>query len=286
MVQVCIIGLGLIGGSLGLALRRVRWKGRRLFTVHGSSRSASTLRVAKRRGAVDRVSTSLSLAVSSADIVVLATPVQVMPALTKKILPHLKRNAVLTDVGSVKSSVRDQIKKSLGRRRDVQFVGAHPIAGSEKAGIEHAHKDLFEGAVCVITADKSSSLAVRQVTRLWQSAGARPLVLSADKHDEILSMTSHLPHLLAFALFSQVRQAASRNKNVRKMTAGSFRDMTRIAGSDAEVWAGIIQSNRGQIQKSWKKFQADVQGLLKSSEGALVKKIASLSSDRHKWKQN
>lgn len=284
MIHVCIIGQGLIGGSLGMALRRVRSRGRRLYIVNGFDLSKKRLSLAKRTGAADQVSLSLTDSVSRADVVVLATPVQVMPGLVKKIVRTLKKGAILTDVGSVKELIGEEIRKGLNVRPDVKFVGGHPLAGSEKSGIENASAELFSGSFIVLTTDKVDKMALRQVAALWKSVGAQTLFLNSEHHDKTLALTSHLPHLISFALFSQANKTFHRNKSMHHFAAGSFRDMTRVAGSDAEVWAGIFSVNQVELKKSWRVFQSEVNRLLNLSGSALEKSLSSISISKRRWK--
>ncbi len=280
MTEVGVVGLGLIGGSLGQALKRVRRGGRRAYKVVGFARNAASAREARRSGACDAASFDVSV-LAHADIVVLAVPVQSIGAVVKKIAPVLKRGAVLTDVGSVKGAVLKGVRRALVSRRDVSFVGAHPIAGSEKSGLKNADPRLFVNATCVI--DSARSSAAIQVARLWSSVGAKTLRLSARDHDRFLAATSHLPHLLAFSLFSDVTTLAKSHSSVRSLVAGSFRDMTRIAASNPDVWLGIFESNRNELARSWKSFRKTAEALLRQKGPSLRRTLASLSSAREKW---
>lgn len=283
MTRVTIIGVGLIGGSLGLALRRARQSGRRQFHVTGVGRTPKTLKEAKRLGAVDEFFTDSTRGVREADIVVLCTPVQFMRTLTEEILPFLKRDALITDVGSVKKSIVGQMALLLRARNDVHFVGAHPLAGSEKTGVRHADPDLFKGALCVVTPEKAPRDAVRKVTGLWRQAGARPLQMTSAQHDKFLAQTSHLPHVIAFALVSLVDKTARKNPVVRSLVAGSFRDMTRIAASDPLLWTGIFDFNRKELSKAAQEIIRLLRTLVKRPGPSLVKTLSQLSKARQNW---
>jgi prephenate dehydrogenase len=282
MINVGVVGLGLIGGSLGQALKRIRRNGKPVFYVVGLSRKKSTVLQARRMKAIDTGSDHPSI-LSNADIVVLAVPVQSMAPITRKIRPALKKGAILTDVGSVKSNVLKEVRRALGSRRDVSFVGAHPIAGSEKAGLIYSHSNLFKNSICVLTTDGAKPNAVRRVSKLWSSVGAKTIPLNAKNHDRFLAVTSHLPHVLAFALFSEVFGLSQSNSAVKSLVAGSFRDMTRIAASSPDVWAGILESNSAEIKSAWTIFDRQVRRLLSSKGGALRSRLARLSSARKKW---
>lgn len=277
---ICIIGVGLIGGSLGLALRK--GSGKKVRVV-GLGRSAASLKAAVRRGAIRDFETRPSSLLKSADVVVLAVPVHLIPVLVRKFLPAFKKGALLTDVGSVKGPVIAAVQKIIRARRDLRFVGAHPIAGSEKTGVENADKNLFKGATCVVTTDRARAGDISAVSRLWRGVGATVVTMKAQKHDEVLSLTSHLPHLIAFSIFSQAQTAARQNSGLRKLTAGSFRDMTRIAASDAEMWGAILDSNRAALRRQTAIFLKILKTLSGLSRSALQKKIAAISQARRQW---
>ncbi len=250
-VAICLVGVGLIGGSLGMALRRVRRGGHRAYHVTGLGRSNAGLREATRLGAIDAGSVDVRQALSSAGIVVLCVPVQDILAVARKLVPHLQPGTILTDVGSVKGPVVAGMKKILSRRRDVRFVGGHPMAGSEKKGVRHATASLFRGATCVLT---SSPREAKSIQRLWRDAGAKCLALSAERHDHWIAVTSHLPHLLAFSLMSKFSDAAVHDPKIKSLAAGSFRDMTRVAGADPKLWSGVITMNRSALAAAFKDF--------------------------------
>jgi len=236
---VAIVGIGLIGGSLGQALRRSK-----RYRVLGIARRPSTLFDAKHRGAIDSGSTRLS-DVHQADIIVLATPVDSIAPLVQKLKPYLKLRAIVTDVGSVKGILDRRI-------RGVRYVGAHPLAGSHKTGVKAARPDLFRGATCVLVPqDPSAAGAVRA---MWKTAGARVLVMSAQAHDAAVALTSHLPHLLAHALVSVVAQQPNQ-KVLKSLMAGSFRDITRVASSDPDQWAQIFRANLKHLRHGIRLFQ-------------------------------
>jgi prephenate dehydrogenase len=242
---VAIIGIGLIGGSLGQALRRSK-----RYRVLGIARRPATLVDARRLGAIDAGSTNLT-DVYQADIVVLCMPVDDIVPVLEKIKPFLKPRAIVTDVGSVKSMLDQQV-------RGVRFVGAHPLAGSHKTGVKAARPDLFKNATCVLVPQDPSALPT--VRALWLAAGARPLVMSARAHDAAVAVTSHLPHLLAHALV-QVAAGRSDQKVVKSLMAGSFRDVTRVASPDPEQWAQIFQSNLKNLRQAVRLFQRELKRL-------------------------
>ncbi len=286
MVHVSIIGVGLIGGSLGMALRRVRAQGRRPYHVTGVGRSDAKLKLAKRLGAIDRISTRYEEAVPASDIVVVCSPVQFIVPIVRKIAPLARPGTVFTDVGSVKSSIVNGAAVALRKRKNVAFVGGHPLAGSEKVGVRNASSDLFQNSVCVLTGGGvtgPSSRAVRLVQRMWADAGARCLHRSPREHDEILAYTSHLPHLLAFALFSSVSSLAKKKPVVRHLIAGSFRDMTRIAAADPEMWRGIAELNLRFLKEASRQFVKALSALLSSSPASFEKRVHRLALEKKRW---
>jgi prephenate dehydrogenase len=242
---VAIVGIGLIGGSLGQALRKTKH-----YRVLGIARRPATLLEARRVGAIDVGTTSLA-DVYAADIVVMASPVDTIVPLIEKIKPYLKPRAIVTDVGSVKGLFDERI-------RGVRFVGAHPLAGSHKTGVSAARPDLFQKAVCVLVPQMPS--AGRVIRKMWTDVGARVLLMSAKDHDAAVAVTSHLPHLLAHALV----QTASRRpdqKILKSLMAGSFRDVTRVASSDPEQWVQIFRANLRNLRRAVRLFQRELNRL-------------------------
>ena len=242
---VAIIGVGLIGGSLGQSLRRSK-----RYRVLGIARRPSTLHEAKRLAAIDAGSTNIT-DVYQSDIIVLATPVDSIVPILQQIKPFLKPRAIVTDVGSVKGVLDQQI-------RGVRYVGAHPLAGSHKTGVKAARADLFRGATCVLVPQDRSALG--SVRRMWETAGARTLVMSAQAHDAAVALTSHLPHLLAHALVQAVMKRSDQ-KTLKSLMAGSFRDVTRVASSDPEQWVQIFQSNLKNLRQAARLFLRELHHL-------------------------
>ena len=265
-----------------MALRRRRSKGKRAYGVTGLGRSRSHLNTARRFHALDDASTAPASVIPAADVVVLCLPVQTIVPFAKRILPLMKKGAVLTDVGSVKGPVVDQLKPLLAKRPDLTFVGGHPLAGSEKSGVEHARADLFKGAICILTKDGSKK-KTNVIERLWRDAGARCLHMTAREHDHVVAMTSHLPHLLAFSLFQLVHSSSKHEPRLRAIAARSFNDMTRITASDPTLWSGIIAANHQEIKKAVRHFSATLTSLLSSPAPRIRKMLTHLSQEKKKW---
>jgi prephenate dehydrogenase len=267
--KITIIGVGLLGGSLGLVVRR-----RRLAReVAGFVRRAASLKDCEKAGAVDFATTDLLAAVWDADLVILCTPLAQMRSRVREMLPALKRGAIVTDVGSVKASVVRELE-SLVARSGAYFVGSHPMAGSERTGVNAASTDLFADAVCVVTPTKKSNMAaVRKVEQFWKAAGSRVLRLTPVLHDALVSRSSHLPHVIAATLATHVLNPAHpKLQNV--LCANGFRDTTRIASGSPEMWRDIALANRKNIGKSLDAFVADLKKFRRALAKADAKTIA------------
>jgi prephenate dehydrogenase len=250
---VTIVGLGLIGGSLGLAIRR-----RRLAReVIGVGRRAATLTEARRRGAIDWGTRRLAEAARQSDLVVLATPVGVMPALAARLARCVPSGCIVTDVGSAKVAVVSALERGLDGVARV--VGAHPMAGSEQSGIAHAEEALFEGARCFVTRTPRTDLrALRAVTALWRRLGSHVEVLTPQRHDRLVASISHLPHLAAVCATLAAEPPAL------PYAAGGFRDVTRIAASEPGMWADICVANRPWLGRSLQRFQRHLSQLARA----------------------
>jgi prephenate dehydrogenase len=221
---------------------------------------------------VDFATTDLLAAVWDADLVVLCTPLGRMRELTRQLLPALKRGAIVTDVGSVKASVVDELE-SLVAQAGAHFVGSHPMAGAEKMGVAAARADLFEKAISVVTPTRRTHPAAhRKVERFWQALGCRPLTLTPETHDTLVSRSSHLPHLVAATLANLVLHPAS-PKAQAALCANGFRDTTRIASGSPEMWRDIALANRVNLSRAAKQFIAELQRFQRALNRADAKAI-------------
>ena len=253
--KMALIGVGLIGGSLALDCREKRLVG----TVSGFGRSESNLQRAIALGIIDDFSRNISSVVRGADLVVLAVPVGAYRETVATFVNDLDPGAILTDVGSVKGKVVEELMPILGARK---FVPAHPIAGKEKSGAGAATTGLFRGARCVLTpATSTSPDALEKVRRLWEEVGAKVSLLSPREHDEILGLVSHLPHLVAYALVNTVLQASEKNREIIGFSGGGFRDFTRIGASSPEMWRDIFMANRDVILEQIGDYERVLGGL-------------------------
>ena len=238
---VAIVGIGLIGASLGMALRERRLAGR----VIGVARRRETLEVALRRGAIDDATQDAAQAVAGADLVVLAAPVGAIIEHIGQLAARFGQGALVTDVGSTKVEIMRAAADLPGH---IAFVGGHPVAGSEQSGPAAARADLFEGATWVLTPGPvGPRQALDRMQGLVTALGARPLVLDAAEHDALMALTSHLPHLSAWALVNAVAAAGAGREALASLVAPSFRDTTRIAQSGPALWRDILLTNRDQV---------------------------------------
>lgn len=280
-----IIGMGLIGGSLGLALCRFSRLNKKHWRVIGMGRGRKSLELAKRRRACHEISMDWVSGVSRVDDLVICTPpAEIIPTLIK--VHHLTSpGTVISDVGSVKFPIVEKwqsIKKS--GRPAVFFVGAHPMAGLETSGIEHAGADLFKGTVCALTpCPGEPSGALERVEALWKSCGTHPIRLQAQTHDRIVALTSHLPHLLASGLVLSLVKECSREPLTRRFVAGSFLDLTRVAASDARMWSEIFHMNRNQITAACHLLLKSLNRLRSGKEGAIEELLNRGASFRRQW---
>lgn len=255
--KVTIIGVGLIGGSLGLALKEKKIAKR----IIGVGRREESLKVARERREVDEITTDLTSGVKDADLVVIATPLELTIETFRKILPHLKKGCVVTDVGSVKGPILKRIDHPF-------FIGGHPLAGSEKRGPQAARADLFKEATVVLTpVEKTDKKALALVKSMWQDLGAKVLFLDCAIHDRLVAFTSHLPHILAASLTNLIGELAQEEERVLSLMGEGFRDTTRIAASPPSMWKEISFANREEISKAIKRFKE----ILSEMEEALSK---------------
>jgi prephenate dehydrogenase len=244
--RVSIFGVGLLGGSIGLALRAVAPDCR----IVGYGHRTSTLEQARQFGAIDEMTTDPAEAARGADCLILCTPVGIFPQLLQSIAPVLSPDAIVTDVGSTKRSVVRAAEQLLQPGHGT-FVGSHPMAGSEKRGVEFARADLFQGARCIITpTERTDATAVGRVEALWTLLGMNVVRLSPEEHDRLVCDISHLPHTVAAALVAMQDDAAL------PLAGKGFLDTTRIAGGDGGLWRDILQDNADNVAASLRRLGA------------------------------
>ena len=275
--KLTLIGVGLLGGSIGLAAKQRDVAGR----VCGLVRREESIAECLAAGVVDEATLDVAEAVADADLIILCTPVGRMGELAAALKPHLAADAIVTDVGSVKSSVVAAVEPVLSR-----FVGSHPLCGSEKAGVAHASGNLFEGAVCAVTPTEASAANdVAVVTEFWEALGSRVVNLTATDHDAIVARTRHLPHVLASALVNAVLTSPRAGES--DFLGTGFRDTTRLASGEAGMWRDIALDNAEAIAAAVEDLQNELSQLRSALNAkdapALEKFFAQAQSHRADW---
>jgi len=279
--KIVIFGVGLIGGSFALALRKANAVGE----VVGFGRSAETLQQAIQLGILDRIGEDIAREMVDADIVLLATPVGQMGELMARIAPHLGAHTLVTDGGSTKCDVVAAAHANLGDRI-AQFVPAHPIAGAEKSGAAAAQADLYVGKKVVLAPlPENSAGSVALVRKAWELCGAVVSELTPEQHDEVFAAVSHLPHLLSFALVHDLAQRDNRDL-LLSFAASGFRDFTRIAASSPEMWRDICMANRDALLVELRRYADELYALHQALERQDAAKLEEVFSVARKVRGN
>ncbi len=268
---LCIIGVGLIGGSFAHAVKRAGQCKR----IVGYGRNKASLEKAVALGAIDAFSLQLDEVASDADVILLATPLGAMADIMTALKDLISEDTIITDVGSAKACVLDSVARVFGSMPQ-NFVAGHPIAGTENSGVEAAFPELFANRRVILTpTDKTSKKALATVRHLWESTGAMVTQMDAKHHDEVLAATSHLPHVLAFTLVDTLAQLSERQE-IFEYAAGGFRDFTRIASSDPLMWQDICIDNKNAILKVIQAFEDNLQKLkqaIKNEDSASIRQV-------------
>ena len=283
--QLAIIGCGLMGGSFALALKRAGLVKR----VVGYSKSPSTTERARQLGVIDVEAPSALLAVSGADIVLIAVPVAATEATLKSIKHLVSSQMLVMDVGSTKRDVIDAGRRAL-REHIGSFVPAHPIAGKEVSGVEHADADLYTGKQVILTPiERTLTVQLQKAVDVWTALDCKVVKMSPESHDAAFAAVSHLPHLISFALMNAI-SGQPQGKDYLSLAGPGFRDFTRIAAADPKVWRDIMVSNREELLAQSKIFQRNLQALeLMISSGnteALEGLIEQASQTRSTWRMS
>ena len=248
--RLAIVGVGLIGGSLSLALKEAGAVGE----VVGCGRGKPNLEKAIELGVVDRYTRDPVEAVKDADVIFLATPVKTLGPVTEELLPGCKPGAIITDGGSVKAAVTAAIEPLLPD--GIHFVPGHPIAGTEKSGAEAAFPTLYQGKRCILTpTENTDAEALALVEKMWQLVGSEVVQMSLEKHDRVLAAISHLPHMVAYSLVNAVGSYDHYEENILEYSAGGFRDFIRLASSDPTMWRDIAETNREGLLEMMEQFE-------------------------------
>lgn len=279
--KIVIFGVGLIGGSFSLALRRAG----AVAEVVGFGRSATTLEQARQLGIIDRIGVGVAAEVCDADLVLLATPVGQMAEIMTRIAPHLGAHTLVTDGGSTKSDVVAAVHANLGEKA-AQFVPAHPIAGAEQSGAAAARAELYQGKKVVLTPlPENSPASVARVRQAWEACGAVVSELTPRQHDAVFAAVSHLPHLLSFALVHDLAQREDRDL-LLSFAASGFRDFTRIAASSPEMWRDICLANRDALMSELQQYTAELNALAQALEQRDAARLESVFSEARKVRSN
>ncbi len=271
--RLCIIGVGLIGGSLALALRQAGAVGH----VIGCNRSTESLATARELGIIDAGETDPVRAAAGADLVVVAVPMLAMEGVFRAIAPAISPATVLTDAGSTKGHVIRAAAAAFGQVPP-RLVPGHPIAGTEQSGPAAAFPELYRGRRVILTpVAHTDPTATARVRWMWEQAGAQVEAMEIEHHDEVLAATSHLPHMLAYSLVDALARMEE-HREIFRFAAGGFRDFTRIASSDPQMWHDICLTNRDQLLKMLSRFGSDLQRLsaaIDAGDSATVLEIFS-----------
>jgi prephenate dehydrogenase len=258
--KITIIGVGLLGSSFALSLRRIGYKG----IIAGVGRNEDNLIKAKELNIIDEYRTSPSEGVAGADIIMLATPVGQFEDIVDDIIDDLKQGAIVTDVGSVKGNLVRKLEALMPK--GVSFVGGHPIAGKERKGLDAATSELFWGAKCIITpTDATDKDSLEHITELWKQLGCRVMHMTPDEHDAVYAAVSHLPHVAAYALVNSILDM---RVDILDFGGKGLKDMTRIALSPTELWKDICANNRENVLKSLKDYSSHLSGMIKLFEAS------------------
>ncbi len=270
--NITFIGMGLINSSLARAIKRNNFADKLVAT----SKSSKTRDRVKELCLVDHVVETYEESVKDADLIVIGIPVAAYRDVFIKIKPYIKKNAIITDVGSVKKSIIEDIKNLIPK--DVNFIPGHPIAGTENSGPDAGFADLFEGGWCILTPDKQTSKKELEIVKnMWKSVGMNVDIMSAEYHDMVLAITSHIPHIIAYSIVGTVANLEERLKQeVTKYAASGFKDFTRIAASDPIMWRDILLQNKSSILDMLELFKKDLSSLeqaIKREDSLFLEKL-------------
>lgn len=256
--KTTVVGVGLIGASVALALKEKGLCG----VIYGYGREEENLKKAKERGIIDDYSLDVCKACEGSDLILLSTPVGVFREIVEKIKGTIKKGALITDVGSVKGSLVYELESLMPA--GVYYVGSHPIAGSDKSGIDDARAGLFTNTLCVITeTENSGSMAIQKIASIWEAVGARVVLMDTFKHDEIYAAVSHLPHIIAYAMVNTVNDISA---DYIEYAGQGFRDTTRIALSSPELWRDISMFNKDNLIKLINTFKDNLDRITRCLE--------------------
>lgn len=281
--HITIIGLGLLGGSVGRAVKK--------YTPHihitGFDSNADSIKRAFEIGFIDDSHNTLKESVKNADMVIIATPLGVFADVAQDIIPNMKDNAILTDTGSVKGAVIDMITPLLSLNPNIHFIPAHPIAGTEKSGVDAGFAELFQNRMLVITPlEDSNQTAIDAVTEFWHSLGCNTQIMTPKHHDMVFAIVSHIPHLIAYNIVGTANHLETvSEQEVIRYSASGFRDFTRLASSDPVVWRDVFLNNREAVLEMLGRFIEDlfdVQRAIRYQDGDKLLELFTKTRDIRK----
>ncbi len=280
---IAIIGLGLLGGSVGRAVKKYASD----IHITGYDSTAGSMKRAFEIGFIDDTALTIADAVKNADMVIIATPLGVFADVAKDIIPNMKNNAILTDTGSVKGAVIDMITPLLSLNPNIHFIPAHPIAGTEKSGVEAGFADLFQNRMLVITPlEDSNETAVESVKAFWHSLGCNTQMMTPKHHDMVFAIVSHIPHLIAYNIVGTANHLETvSEQEVIRYSASGFRDFTRLASSDPVVWRDVFLNNREAVLEMLGRFiedLSDVQRAIRYQDGDKLLELFTKTRDIRK----
>ena len=268
--QMAVVGVGLIGGSLSKAVKERNLVGE----ILGVGRNEERLKRAKEQSIIDKYSASVDETLGEADLVVVATPVGIIVNQIREIVPFLKKGSIITDVGSVKKKLVQDVGKYIPE--SLHFVGGHPIAGTENSGFETSFSTLFEGRKCILTpVETTNPHALEKVKALWSGVGSTVVCMDGDEHDEVLAAVSHLPHIIAYSMLNSLLEREGFEETILSFAAGGFKDFTRIAASHPEMWRDIAIMNKDKLLSAIKLFQDYLDELKEAIAGEDTEKLFS-----------
>jgi len=278
--KIAIIGIGLLGGSIARSAK----KNGLVESVSGCGRNRARLDYALANGIADCVTVEPSEAVAGADLVVICTPVGMIPDMLSRIAGSLDPKTIVTDVGSTKTNIVRAGESIMPA--GVYFVGCHPMAGSEASGVEASTDTLFENALCVLTSSEGTNInALNRLERFWEALRARVMIMSPEEHDLLVAVSSHLPHIVAVSLVRCVADISERHEKAIPLLAGGFRDTTRIASGSADMWRDICVENREYIASVIEKFGASLGELSDAVRNGDTAALESIFADARRFRE-
>ena len=278
--QITIIGMGLLGGSIGMGCVQKRLAKKVVAVV----RRESALDEVRGKNAADEVTLDIAAGVREADLIVLSVPIPTIPVMCETIGEHVPEGCIVTDIGSVKCCIVREMQQILGGRCKV--VGSHPMAGAEKSGIDSADPSILEGHVCIVTpTEKTDPDALATVKGFWESLGMRPKEVSPGEHDEAVALVSHLPHVAAFALMNTIQNSSKNPGDVIDFAGPGFRDATRIAASSPVMWTEICMANKKMLLNIAKDFRNNINQCLDALENEDSAQLRQIFTDAQTLKE-